>query len=352
MSREDKTFYILDEPDLPTPYNHRYFVEKFAGGFALNGFKVEVIKSVGAIKENSMVMIAKHGLTTNDIFALFKGISKKETHIKKPSKNGIAGLFGNLISNPRLLRFYLLNNYKRAVNVLKKLSKIQNIVVICWEYHDHIDLLDELGINYILTNYRFYSDPASSSSKKWYQIYKTEDKALATPFAAAVDPDKVGEDCLNRKIKVCYIGNRSYSPEYYRIFIKRQDCKIVPTPPYIPEKERMNIYRNSMISLGLQDPEHIKNGVVTERVFESLAYGALCFSDNPTAAKITNGIVKFIEDKEHLSELVEHYVNNEEERLDLREKGFEFIKTQGTYKHVAGGFIDLATKLYDFKVDT
>lgn len=100
-----------------------------------------------------------------------------------------------------------------------------------------------------------------------------------------------------------------------------------------------------MISLGLHSPENIENNVVVERVFESLAYGALCFSDNPTAAKITDGIVKFIEDRDHLVQLVEYYVNNEQERLNLREKGFEFIKTQGTYKHVAREFIDLANKI-------
>jgi hypothetical protein len=342
-----KIFYILDDPDLPTFYNHRYFVEKFASGFALNGFRVEVAKSVAEIKENSMVMISKHAFVVDDIFGPFR--IPKESRIRKLSKERITGFIGNLISNPRLLRYYLSsspNNYQRAVNVLKKLSKIKNIVVICWHYHSRIDLLDKLGINYILTGVYYYDEPITPAGKEWHRIYKTNEKALPIKFATAVDPDKVGENCYNRAIKVCYIGNRSYGLEYYKLFINRPDCRIILTPPYIPEEEKTNIYRNSMISLGLLKP--IKTSIVTEKIFESLAYGALCFSNHRLAAEVTGGIVKFIKNRDHLLQLVERYVNNEEERLELRERGFKFIKDGRTYKHAAQKFIDLANKLYGF----
>lgn len=346
-SSKKKNFYILDDPNLPTFYNHRYFVEKFASGFALNGFRVKIAKSVADIKENSFVMISKHAFVADDIFKP-KNISKNN-YVRKISKERITGFFGNLISNPRLLRFYLStssNNYQRAVGVLKKLSKIKNIIVICWHYQNHIDLLDELGLNYILAGVYYYDKPTTTEGKEWYRIYKTNNKALPIKFAAAVDPNKVGENCYNNAIKVCYVGNRSYGTEYYGLFSKRSDCRIILTPPYIPEEKRIEIYRNSMISLGLQ--KQIKTSIVTERIFESLAYGALCFSNHGLATKATNGIVKFIKNQNHLLQLVEHYINNEEERLKLREKGFKFIRDGHTYKHEAQKFIDLANKLYGF----
>jgi hypothetical protein len=344
-----KFFYILDDPDLPTFYPDRYFVEKFASGFALNGFKVRVAKSVGKIKENSMVMIYKHGLLVKNIFSPLK-TSKGESFIKKLRRERIVGFLGNLISNPGLLRFYFRSstrNYERAVNVLRKLSEIKGVVVICWTYFKYRDLLEELSMNYILSGPYYYDKPpvgAPMEAEEWYRICKTDKRALPIKFAAAADPDKIGENCCNRDIKVCYVGNRSYGPEYYELFINRPDCRIILTPPYIPEEERINIYRNSMISLGL----HKKTITVTERIFESLAYGALCFSNHRLAAEVTGGIVKFIKDRNHLLQLVEHYVNNEEERLELREKGFKFIKDGHTYKHEAQKFIDLANKLYGF----
>jgi uncharacterized protein YjiS (DUF1127 family) len=341
-----KRFYILDDPDLPTFYNHRYFVEKFATGFALNGFKVEVANSVSEIKENSMVMISKHAFVIKDIFDSLM-VSKKA--ISKSLVERAVGFIGNLIHNPRLLKFYLskrTNTYQRAVNVLKKMSKIKNIVVICWHYQNQRDLLDELGLNYILTGVYYYDEPYTPDAKKWYHLYRTDEKALPIKFAAAVDPNKVGENCSNNIIKVSYVGNRLYGPEYYNLFIKDPACKIVLTPPYIPEKERIKIYKNSIISLGLQKP--VKTTIVTERIFESLAYGAICLSNHWLAEKATNGIVKFIKDKEHLIQLVENYVNNRDERLELREMGFKFIKEGHTYKHEAQKFIELANKLYGF----
>jgi hypothetical protein len=322
-----KNFYILDEPDLPTPRNHRFFVEKFAEGFSFYGLNVEVVSSVDKIKEGSIVMISNHG------FEIMRGLNtwrlgsfKFSNEFKRKKVMNFTHRFMQEISSRAdfahgLSKFERARNYLRATKVLEKLSKIRNIVVICWFYQDHVNLLEDLGIQYILTGEHFYAEPCDESHKRVYKLYKANNKALPIKFSASVDPEKVGENCVNRAIRVCYIGSRSYKPEYYRLFDKNRDCRIVPTPPYITEEERINIYRDAMISLGLHSPENIRNNCVGERVFESLAYGALCLTDNPIATKVTNGISMLIKDQDHLMQLVEHYVNNEEERLALREKG-------------------------------
>jgi len=350
-----KNFYILDEPDLPTYRNHRFFVEKFANGFSLYGFNVEVVSSVDKIKEGSIVMISNHGFETIRSLTSTLGGFKFFNKFKRKKVTSFTYRFIREISSlvdfrAWFVKFERPRYYLRATKVLEKVSKIKNIVVICWFYQNYVDLLEDLGIQYILTGEHYYAEPYYELNKRLYEIYKTNDRALPIKFSASVDPEKVGENCVNRAITLCYIGSRSYKPEYYRLFDKHRDCRIVPTPPYIAEEERINIYRNSMISLGLHSPENIRNNCVGERVFESLAYGALCLTDNPIATKVTNGISVLIKDRDHLMQLVEHYVNNEEERLALREKGFKFIRSQGTYKHMAREFINLAKKLYDYEL--
>lgn len=345
-------FYILNDPDLPTFYNHRYFVEKFARGFALLGFDVKVANSVEEVDENSIVMISKHALERGN-FSPFRMTKKQEV---KLGKDRIIGFLGNLMANPGLLRLYLRapsTNREKAIKVLRKLSQ-KNAIVLAWGYYKYKDLLDELNMKYIIVGPFYYKKPPPESpeiTKLWYKITKKggnrEMRAFPIKFAAAVDPSEVGKDCNNRDIKVCYIGNRSYGAEYYRLFLNRPDCKIIPTPPYISEEERIKILKNSMICLGLQ--KEIATTMVTERIFESLAYGSICLSNHRLASEVTKGIVKFIKNKDHLLQLVEYYVSDEDERLKLREKGFKFIRNGHTYKHEAQKILNFIEKIYNVR---
>jgi len=352
IAKNNKIFYILDDPDLPTFYPDRYFVEKFAEGFALNGFKIEIAKSVDDIKENSIVMLYKHGF--DDYNLVTKALSG-EGLLNKIKKHGLMAYIHKIIADPRLLRMFLSSDSKtheKAAAALERLSKIKNLIVIGFRYY-HPDCrkwLDDFGIKYIISGVHYYSGDTTQTGKDWMKLYQTDKKAMPIKFAAPVDPKKVGENCCNENIKVSYVGNGSYGIEYTDIFSKEPGCKIILTPPYISEEEKVNIYKNSMISLGLQK-NLAKSTIVTERIFESLAYGALCFTNNKLAVKATNGIAVYVENPAHALGMMNYYVNNPRERLKLREKGFNFIKNGHTYKHEADKFIKLAQKLYRVRFD-
>jgi len=342
-----RTFYILDDPYLPTFYNHRYFVEKFASGFALNGFEVKVAKSVAEVKDGGIVMVSKHGFMVDNLLDKMKKMKGGNKEKRYRLGNRIVGFMGNVIANPGMLRIYLSGDTKKkAEGALRKLAEKKNTLVIAWLPYGYVGMLEEMGMHYIASNVYFHEEPANEKGKEWWRAYAGNKKLLPISFAAAVDPAKVGEGCTNDRIKVSYVGNRSYCPEYYEMFMGKDGYKIVPTPPYIPEEERLRIYRESMITLGLQKP--VQTTMVTERVYESLAYGALCFSNKELPERATGGIAKYIRGKEHLAQMVEHYVSDKRERAELRERGFEFIRNGHTYKHEADKFLERAKELYGF----
>jgi hypothetical protein len=232
------------------------------------------------------------------------------------------------------------------IRVFKELSSCRDIVVIAWGTHYLADILEQLGIKYILTCDKYWNKPVGQFHLSWYECYNTNPKAKPMQFSANVEPTKVGVGCSNSEYLVSYIGNRSYSPHYYGIFTNNPRCKIIPTPPYISEDERLEIYKKSKIILGLSSKASIENANVTERMFEALAYGAICISDNPHAVVATNGCALYAKNKEHLLELVNFYDTHDHARLELRQRGFEFIRNNGTYYHRAKEFIELAQKLY------
>ena len=330
-----KVFYILDHPLLPTPYNHRFFVEKFASGFELNHYRVQVVNSIEDITEPGFVMVSNH--------PFFYSLGKRGLNNSLLRKIFLAAekyLPGNPLG--RLASCL----HKRVMRSLAVQAKKNPVVIIAWFWHEQEKFVDSLGVPVIFTGEYLYSRPESPYHQKWMDFYERKSNALPIRFSAKIDPMQDGKDCENQKILVSFVGNRHYKPEWYQLSSHRKSCKIVPTPPYISEEERLNIFKNSQINLGLHSDANIRSGVVVERIFEALAYGALCFSDNPNAVPATEGCAVLVKDKEELENLVELYVNDPEKRRALRKKGFDFVRTRGTNYHRAQEFIALKEKLF------
>ena len=166
-------------------------------------------------------------------------------------------------------------------------------------------------------------------------------------FAAAVNPSQVGENCENDRYKVSYVGNRSYRPEWYSAFEGREDCRVHPSPPYVSsEAERLDIYRNSQVSLGLHAPANIANGVVVERVFEALAYGCVSVTDNPHAVLVTDGCAQLVTERDEMLELVDRINRDADLRATLRRKGLSYARAHGTYHSQAANMMMLSSQLF------
>jgi len=338
-----KTFYILNTFFIPTPYNHRFFVEKFAKGFGYSGFEVKVVSDVSEITDPGFVMVSFHNLFYNNIwlirllradftrffngYKLIPGAKSGESLL--PYAGGVLGAIAE----------------KFQLSVIRKLRG-KDIIVIAWFSYPLEETFKKMGLRYILSGDYYYTKPAIQANRRWYEIFNANRLALPVRFAADINPEEIGLNCYNDKWEVCYIGNGTYHPEWYSLFKKNEKARIVPTPPYIPEEERVSIYKNAMVSLGLHDIKNSDNGNVTERVFESLALGAVCVTDNPSAEAATQNCAVYFKDKEDLLKKVDFFLKNTEERKKVRERGFRFIKEHGTYASRAEEFIALAKEQY------
>ena len=333
-SRVDRgllTFYILNHPFLPTPYNFRFTVEKFADGFAQQGWDVRVVRRIGQIHEPGMVMLADHdcfhGWADGPLEPLFGRIPAIRPGSRLTARPGA-------YSQRLALR-----------SLSRHLRDRPDITVIAWLWHRQKALFDELGIRVIFTGECCWGEPESEGRRGWREFNRQHRNALPLEFGAPVDPEKVGEGCDNEAIDCSYVGSSGYEPDWQAYFRAGPSNRIVGTPPYIDEAERVDILRNSKIVLGLHQPANIADCLPIERVYDALAFGAVLVTDNPSAVGATEGIAQYAGSLDEAKRLTDHYLHNEDERQELRSKGFDFARRRGTYSHRAADFIAMREEL-------
>jgi hypothetical protein len=327
----DPTFYILNHPFLPTPYNHRFFVEKFAQGFGFHGWSVRIVKRVAEITEPGLVIVGDHDC--------FHGWEVGRLH----------PLFGRIPAiRPRKRLTTRPGTYAKHValrRLARRLRDLPETVAIAWRWHDEKPLIDELGIPVIFTGERCWGEPKSAGRRSWREFSKRHRNALPLEFGAPVDPERVGEGCDNDAIDCAYVGSSGYEPDWQARFRSDPRNRIIGTPPYIDETERLEILRNSKIVLGLHQPENVDDCLPIERVYDGIAFGAVLITDNPWAVDATDGVAQYAADVDQASEMADRYLRNDDERAALRERGLEFARRRGTYWHRAADFIAMREKL-------
>ena len=98
--------------------------------------------------------------------------------------------------------------------------------------------------------------------------------------------------------------------------------------------------------MGLNSEQNIKNKMVAERIFEAMAYGAVCLTNNPAALMVTNRCAILINKKQDFKAQIIRLSNNKRKMALLRKKGLKFIKMHGTWHIRAREVIRLSNKLY------
>lgn len=335
-----KTFYILDSFLLPTGYNHMFMVQKIGKGFEYQGFKVKIVSRVEQITEPGFVMISNQ--------PVYFSLGARHN----PGGNLFRIIPGAIQRLGRILPIIEDISIRMQFIAYKKLAaqvKGKDIAVITWDLiAPRTEFLEQLGVRVIFTGDYYDRRPPTIDQRRLYDLVNDKNAKNGMPlkFAAAVDPDKVGEGCKNNKYLISYVGDKSYGPEYRAVFADNPRCKIVPTPPYITEEEKINIYKNSMFVLGITGPHSERLGHVPERIFEALAFGAICLTDNISAVKITDGCAILIRDTSELRQTVDRLERDKKARYALRRKGFKFIAKEGNWAARAKDFIDMAKKAY------
>lgn len=333
--------YILNHPHLPTSRNHRFFIEKFANGFKMHNFDVLEITDVSEIIENGFVFISNEGLEhAENTSALVQHYHHHQPWFLKILVRILKFLkIKNIISH-----FFQYKNHKKAFAVLKELSKKEQIIVFAWFFNHHLDILEQLSIKYILFGEHYWKEPVTENARHFFNLY-SHPKCLPVDFAANIHPENI-QIPEYKPLLLSYIGNRTYKPSYLQLFENDPRCKIVRTPPYIHEEDRIKIISESQINLGFHSDDNIRNHVVVERVYEALAYGTICVTDHPDAEQITNGAAIFVKNEQELKSIVEILQSNPQKRKEHVQKGIDFIRTKGTYFHQAQYFLDFAKRLY------
>ena len=339
-----KTIYIIDSFLLPTGYNHMFMAQKIARGFEYHGFRVRIVRRMSEIRSPGFVLICDHpvyfslGARNNksgNIFRIIPGaIQRLDNRIH---------VIGSLSTALR---------HKAYIELADQI-KNKDIVVIGWNVHKDKYFLEGLKIPIIFTGEYYDKKPVLDYQISWYELYSDSmgKNCLPLKFAADVRPDEVGNGCKNDKYSVSYVGDKTYGIKYRSLFVNDPSCRIIPTPPYITEQEKIEVYKNSMIILGLTNKQSKMGGHVPERIFEALANGAICLTDSEPAVRQTEGCAVRFRSTRELRILVDKFKKDERKRLALRRKGFEYIKRQGTWASRALDFIKMADKLYNVKFD-
>lgn len=287
--------YLINTPELPIPWTHGLCCNKFLRGFMYNGCHIDKVID----------------------FVEFSKITDKENNI--------------FIYSNHYKMFP--KTYQKALNHLKIISGIfKKTWHICW-------YMDDLRINGVFPfkNYILTGEHKNNVRKS------CEENRLPMKFGIDINPYKTLEydnDIQKCKYISCFIGT-PYKEKWTNGLDKCLYFTHKKTGRYCVGKEKEELMRSSIFGLGFNSDANVRDGVVTDRIYESLAYCKVCLTDSPQAVIDTNGIAVLVKDKDELKRKIDYYLRHEYERNQKNKLGKELIKHRGTYFHTAKEFINM-----------
>lgn len=295
-------FCIINTPEMPTPGTHYMTTSKFASGFARLGFEVCEIK------------------TNQELLSL-------------PNDNGT---------------ILMISNHGIEIDWDKKrleiFSHLTNVTKILWFFHSYLikTNLDVPFNNWILTGEHFHMPPKVELHSSLYRFQETLKNYHPLTFMSYMDPEKVGTHPRGPIVWDAQFVGSAYKTEWLS---KIPNCYARTVAMSTTEEDRIKSFLSSHCALGFHSDNNILNSVVVERVPEALSYGAVCLSDNPAAVNFTDGVVELVQSLEELKDRINFYKTNEEAAERKRVSGYEWVKTKGTYKHLAQSFLNKMKEL-------
>ena len=292
---------LLNTPELLCPGTHYFHTTKFLSSFSLHGYTALEVRSLQDFVSMSpdagdIVYVSNHGVeqqhTTEAAYLALELISRFECVY-------LLWFFHFILSDPRM------PSLKR----------------------------------WILTGEHFRKEPAVLDHKKCWDMQQTMQNYHPLTFAAAFHPDDVGRFSRNEKLEASFVGH-PYQQQWCSRLHSERNVLIRYTPPFITEQERLSIYLSSVVALGFHSDNNRLNSVLVERVFEGLALGNVVVSDNPCCEEITDGIVKFVDSYESVTEVLQKCWTDVNERKKLQLAGTQWCKNNGTYYTVSKSFIE------------
>jgi hypothetical protein len=211
---------------------------------------------------------------------------------------------------------------------------------IFWYWHKLENRIREIFRDrYILTGEQMLSEQVSPSHKDAKIVAVENRNFVPLQFASYLQRSQVGTLPRSQANLATYVG--APYKKHWNNALRRDPirARVTYTPPFIPEWFRINEYLTSEFSLGWHSDTNILNGVVGERVFDSLALGALIVTDSRFAESHTNGLAKFVSSQHEAEAYILATVSNQRRYSEIQRLGFLWARDFGTYQTVAESFL-------------
>ena len=168
-------------------------------------------------------------------------------------------------------------NYKQEIDIL---SELKNVTFICWGCEEKY-VKNKLN-NVILTGAKLYKKPPINGAIKAWDLQLNCDNFVALAHGANVHPEHLEiKTDFSKYIYDCNFVGYTYNTDWLQYIQQHLNTFIRSTggSNYCIGEERINSYKNSLCSLGWQADLNKQNFVISERIFEAMAYGCLVITD-------------------------------------------------------------------------
>jgi glycosyltransferase involved in cell wall biosynthesis len=234
-------------------------------------------------------------------------------------------------------------DYKKYRHIYDKINKLcPTGIYVCWYWRDTTFRPFE---KMIYTG-EYYINLHNASHET--QQYMTLPKYVPLKLRANDPPGIIGIYRRNIIRDYCYMGG-GYKMDWVKILNEKGFTGLyhrVLWDNYLSYNDRRRIYLSSTFALGFQSDENIKNGHLSQRIFEGLAYGCVVLCENVIAANYTDGAVVHVESEDDMAEKMKYYLAYPDEIVKKQQEGYKWIKEHGTNRHSVLLYLDFIYRQY------
>lgn len=290
---------ILDCPEIGCPTVLKIVFSELCGTFRRRGIDVKVINTIKEIEDNSIVFMG-------DIF-----------RVDNPAEH-------------------------LAIQSVKA-------IYIGWYWHKQ----SVKGLPFFLHVYEnALSLNPKDDKKDMLHFMKQRKNTCPLLLRANEDPDVIGSYERTSKYDYCFMGGKMCTHvipfnEFKGLCDAQSYAKY-----YMPYDKRKQVYLSSLFALGLQTLDNRLNGHVSQRIFEGMAYGCVVLTNSLAAYEQTDYIVDYFCSKKDLIKKMKYYINNPDKMEWRRQKGYEFIRRQGTNEYSMELIRNTIKDVYDMDIFT
>jgi spore maturation protein CgeB len=123
--------------------------------------------------------------------------------------------------------------------------------------------------------------------------------------------------------------------------------KNVLTGNHIPNNELNKAYSSCKILLNDHWEDMVKNGFISNRIFDGLACGSFIISDKIIGSDFLEDSLVVYETPEDLNQLIDYYIDNEDERIKKAKLGKKIVLDNHTFEKRVEQILEVINNLID-----